>query len=155
MNLVLDFSTLGGVAAINVAVTEVIVKYCKVTKNWVKQLISWCMPIVLSIVGLLCQLGLFADYGTIEDWKAWIFTLLTGLGVGLISNGLYDIQGVQKFLDWIRSLFKKKTEKDVIDTVVDVDKIKSPEAPYPITQDTESVPTDVTKKTRKTKKKEA
>ena len=108
MSLPIDFSTLVGVAAVNVFVTEAIVSKCKVTKEWAKQLISWITPLVLSVAGLLCQLGLFADYGVITDWHAWIYTILTGVGLGLVSNGLYDIPFVQTILDWIVKLFEKK-----------------------------------------------
>jgi hypothetical protein len=110
MSLPIDFSTLAGVAAVNVFVTEAIVKGCKVTKDWAKQLISWATPLLLSIVGLLCQFGLFADYGPITDWHAWIYTIVTGLGLGLVSNGLYDVPFIQQFLDWLVKLFNKKKE---------------------------------------------
>ena len=110
MSLPIDFSTLAGVAAVNVFVTEAIVKGCKVTKDWAKQLISWATPLLLSIVGLLCQFGLFADYGPITNWHAWIYTIVTGLGLGLVSNGLYDIPFIQQFLDWLVKLFNKKKE---------------------------------------------
>ena len=110
MSLPIDFSTLAGVAAVNVFVSEAIVKGCKVTKDWAKQLISWATPLLLSIVGLLCQFGLFADYGPITDWHAWIYTIVTGLGLGLVSNGLYDIPFIQQFLEWLVKLFSKKKE---------------------------------------------
>lgn len=110
MSLPIDFSTLAGVAAVNVFITEAIVKGCKVTKDWAKQLISWATPLLLSIVGLLCQFGLFAGYGPITDWHAWIYTIVTGLGLGLVSNGLYDIPFIQQFLDWLVKLFNKKKE---------------------------------------------
>jgi hypothetical protein len=110
MSLPIDFSTLAGVAAVNVFITEAIVKGCKVTKDWAKQLISWATPLLLSIVGLLCQFGLFADYGHITDWHAWIYTIVTGFGLGLVSNGLYDIPFIQQFLEWLVKLFSKKKE---------------------------------------------
>ena len=110
MSLPIDFSTLAGVAAVNVFVTEAIVKGCKVTKDWAKQLISWATPLLLSIVGLLCQFGLFADYGPITDWHAWIYTIVTGLGLGLVSNGLYDVPFIQQLLDWLVKLFGKKNK---------------------------------------------
>ena len=108
MNMIVDFSTLAGVAAVNVFITETIVKLAKVEKGWVKQLISWLTPVVICIVGLLCQLGIFADYGTIASWQGWVLTLVTGLGLGLTSNGLYDLPFVQKILEWIESLINKR-----------------------------------------------
>ena len=112
MNLAIDFSTLAGVSAINVFITEAIVKSCKVTKNWVKQLISWATPLLLCVVGLLCQFGLFAEYGGVTDWHAWIYTVVTGLGLGLVSNGLYDIPFIQQFLEWLVKLFNKKKQQE-------------------------------------------
>ena len=113
MNLLaIDFSTLAGVSAINVFITEAIIKSCKVTKNWGKQLISWATPLVLCVVGLLCQFGLFAEYGTVTDWQAWIYTIVTGLGLGLVSNGLYDIPFIQQFLDWLVKLLSKKKQTE-------------------------------------------
>lgn len=114
MSLPIDFSTLAGVAAVNVFITEAIVKGCKVTKDWAKQLISWATPLLLSIVGLLCQFGLFAGYGPITDWHAWIYTIVTGLGLGLVSNGLYDIPFIQQFLEWLVKLFNKKKESSPV-----------------------------------------
>jgi len=122
MSLPIDFSTLAGVAAVNVFITEAIVKGCKVTKNWAKQLISWITPLLLSIVGLLCQFGLFADYGQITDWQAWIYTIVTGLCLGLVSNGFYDIPFIQQFLEWLVKLFNKKNVEP------------QPEVEFPITK---------------------
>lgn len=105
------FSSLGGLSALNVLVTDWIVKVCKVQKGWVKQLISWIVPVVLSVLGFCLGLGLFAGYGALTAWTGWVYTILTGFGVGLISNGLYDISGVQKALDWITDLIKRLVPK--------------------------------------------
>lgn len=105
------FSSLGGLSALNVLITDWIVKVCKVQKGWVKQLISWIVPVVLSVLGFCLGLGLFAGYGALTAWTGWVYTILTGVGVGLISNGLYDISGVQKALDWITDLIKRLVPK--------------------------------------------
>ena len=140
MNLLaIDFSTLAGVAAVNVFITEAIVKGCKVTKDWAKQLISWATPLLLSIVGLLCQFGLFADYGQITDWQAWIYTIVTGLGLGLVSNGLYDIPFVQQFLEWLVKLFNKKKVEPQVEVefpiAKTVDKDTTAAGVYKVTKD--------------------
>jgi uncharacterized membrane protein len=105
------FSSLGGLSALNVLITDWLVKVCKVQKGWVKQLISWIVPVVVSVLGFCLGLGLFAGYGALTAWTGWVYTILTGVGVGLISNGLYDISGVQKALDWITDLIKRLVPK--------------------------------------------
>lgn len=108
------FSTLGGMSALSVVITDALVRSFNVTKGWVKQLISWLVPVLASCFGLLCQFGLFAAFGPITAWYAWVYTILTGFGVGLISNGLFDIDWVKTLLDkligWIDELRKKKAQ---------------------------------------------
>lgn len=116
MDFIGSFSTLGGLAALTVVITGFINKTFKVEKDWVKQLISWLVPVVVSVVGFALQLGLFAAFGPLTLWTGWVYSILTGLGVGLISNGLYDINGVQSLLDlitkWIGTLQAKKAAKN-------------------------------------------
>ena len=107
MSFLSYFSSLGGLSALNVILSEWLVKTLKVEKSWVKQLISWGVAIVLCIIGFLIGLGLFSGYGAITAWTGWVCTIMTGVGVGLISNGLYDITGVKKFLDWFTNWIKQ------------------------------------------------
>lgn len=107
MSFLSYFSSLGGLSALNVILSEWLVKTLKVEKSWVKQLISWGVAIVLCVIGFLIGLGLFSGYGAITAWTGWVCTIMTGVGVGLISNGLYDIDGVKKFLDWFANWIKQ------------------------------------------------
>lgn len=100
------FATIGGVAALNVIVTEFLNKAVG-AKGWVKQVVSWVCPLVIAIVGLVFGWGIFAGYGTIGSVAAWFYTILTGFGIGLVSNGLYDIKYVQKVITFIKELFTK------------------------------------------------
>jgi len=111
------FGTLAAVVALDVLITEGIIKTCKVAKDWAKQLIAWVTPIVLSVVGLLCGWGIFAEYGTPADWYAWVYTALTGVGVGLVANGVYDINLVQRALEYIVSLIEKLRKKEEVTTM--------------------------------------
>ena len=101
MDFIGSFSTLGGLAALTVVITGFLNKTFKVEKGWVKQLISWLVPVIVSILGFVLHLGLFAAFGPLAGWAGWVYTLLTGLGVGLIPNGIYDVNGVKTALDWL------------------------------------------------------
>lgn len=98
------FSTLGGVSALNVVVTEMINSAFGIKAGWLKQLISWVCPMLLSILGFVFGFGIFGAYGTISSVSGWIYTVLTGLGLGLASNGIYDIEWVQNIIKNIKEL---------------------------------------------------
>lgn len=98
------FSTLGGVSALNVVVTEMINSAFGVKASWLKQLISWVCPMLLSVLGFVFGFGIFGAYGTISSVSGWIYTVLTGLGLGLTSNGIYDIEFVQNIIKNVKEL---------------------------------------------------
>ena len=98
------FSTLGGVSALNVVVTEMINSAFGVKASWLKQLISWVCPMLLSVLGFVFGFGIFGAYGTISSVSGWIYTVLTGLGLGLTSNGIYDIEWVQNIIKNVKEL---------------------------------------------------
>lgn len=98
------FSTLGGVSALNVVVTEMINSAFGIKAGWLKQLISWVCPMLLSILGFVFGFGIFSAYGTISSVSGWIYTVLTGLGLGLTSNGIYDIEWVQNIIKNVKEL---------------------------------------------------
>ena len=106
------FATISGVAALNVAITEFLNSTFNIQTGWVKQVISWICPVLLSVLGLVFGWGLFASYGTISSVLAWVYTVLTGLGVGLVSNGIYDIQWVQNVITFVKDLFTKTKIND-------------------------------------------
>ena len=98
------FSTFGGVSALNVVVTEMINTTLGIKASWLKQLISWLCPMLLSVLGFVFGLGMFGAYGTITSVSGWIYTVLTGIGLGLTSNGIYDIEWVQNIMKNIKEL---------------------------------------------------
>lgn len=98
------FSSLAGIASLNVAITELVNSKFGIKISWLKQLISWVLPLIVSIVGLLFGYGIFADFGTISDPMAWLNTILVGFATGLVSNGIYDIKYVQDLIDFIKSI---------------------------------------------------
>lgn len=98
------FSTLGGLSTLTVCLTNIINKLFNIQISGLKVLISWIISILLSIFGLIFGLGLFLDYGTIYEINAWVYTILTGIGLGFISNGIYDIKYVITLIDFIKLL---------------------------------------------------
>ena len=98
------FSTFSGVSALNVVATEMINTTFRIKAGWLKQLISWVCPMLLSILGFVFGFGIFGAYGTISSVSGWIYTVLTGLGLGLTSNGIYDIEYVQNIIKNVKEL---------------------------------------------------
>lgn len=102
INLLESFSSFGGLATLNVFLSELIIKTCKINKSWVKQTISWIFPIILCIIGYIMNIGMFIPFNELVDWQGWVYTILTGLGIGLTSNGIFDITVTQNILDYIK-----------------------------------------------------
>ena len=102
-----SFSTIGGLATLTTFICSLLTNYLKIKEAWLKQVISWIIPIIISIVGYLTKLGLFINFSELVAWQGWIFTCLTGLGIGLISNGIYDISGVKNGLKSIYTFTQK------------------------------------------------
>lgn len=95
------FSTVGGLAVLSVLVSSFVIKNLKIEAGWAKQLISWIAPIVLSVIGLICQLGLFVAFGPVTSVVAWIYTIIAGIGIGLGANGIYDLKHMSEIIDMI------------------------------------------------------
>mgnify|MGYP003306963989 CR=1 FL=1 len=104
------FATFAAFAAGTVVITEFINKLFKINNSTAKQIMSWIMSVGLAVIGLVCQFGFFTEYGTTADWHAWVLTIVTGIGTGLASNGIYDIKFVHEFVQWLFGFMKPKTE---------------------------------------------
>lgn len=104
------FASLAGMATLSVIVTAFLNKSFNIIGKTSKLIISWITPIILCIAGLLFGLGLFADYGTIEQPMAWVETILTGIGLGLSANGIYEIEVIRKMIDFIKNLKINKSK---------------------------------------------
>ena len=85
------FASLAGVAAGSVFVSALLIKWVKAEKDWVKQLISWVSPVALFVAGNLLNIGFMAEF-------TWLMTFAYGLGAGLVSNGIFDIELVKAIL---------------------------------------------------------
>lgn len=110
MDFLTGFSTLASFAALTVFVTTFVNSTFKVNSDRMKQVASWIVAIVLSVLGLVLQLGMFAGYGTVNEWQAWVMTAVTGLGAGLIANGLYKVPEIHDCLKAIENAIRKKSE---------------------------------------------
>jgi hypothetical protein len=54
---------------------------------------------------------MFAQFEGLGEWQGWVYTVLVGLGMGLTSNGIFDIELVKSLLNAIHNLFKKSDSK--------------------------------------------
>lgn len=95
------FATLAGLAAGSVVITATLTTWLKITKGWAKQLVSWLIPIIVVIAGNLLNIGFMAEF-------TWLATFVYGLGGGLVSNGIFDVDLVQKILEAL-NLKQKET----------------------------------------------
>ena len=71
-------------------------------KKWVKQVVSWIISIAIALVAnYVLNKGFLAE-------ETFIMTLLSGLGIGLVANGIFDAQFVKAILEFIRLKLPKK-----------------------------------------------
>ena len=99
VDLVVNFNTfvasLAGYAAVSIFLTGLLNGWSKITKSWMKQAISWVVPVVLVVaVSLLLKAGFLAG-------ESFIKILIFGLGAGLVSNGIFDIGFVNTIVNWV------------------------------------------------------
>lgn len=98
------FATLFTLGSLAVIATEWVTKFTKV-KGTLAQMQSWAVAI---IIGIFCA---WLDFG-IFDGTSTIGGVLYGVLIGLISNGIFDMNFVKKILEMIslRSTSMKKDE---------------------------------------------
>lgn len=89
-----------------IGITEAVNRLFKVQGQIPKLIVSWVLSIGLAILGLVLQLGFFADCGPIDNWVSWVKTVLIGLGCGLCANKIYDREEIWNIIQYIFSGFK-------------------------------------------------
>ena len=99
VDLVVNFNvligSLAGYAAVSIFITGLVNGWLKVTKSWIKQIVSWLIPMALVLaVSLLLKAGFLAGESIIK-------ILVFGAGAGLVSNGIFDIAFVNTIVGWI------------------------------------------------------
>lgn len=70
--------------------------------GWKAQLLSWAVAIILALVGAWQDLGIFAEADLLS-------TILNGLGVGLVANGIFSAEFVQQALTFVKAKKVKPT----------------------------------------------
>lgn len=90
-------------ASMSTSLTGVVNHLLNPNRIW-KQVIAWLISIALTIGGY------FLNVITVAD-PIWLTLALTGVFVGLASNGIYEIPVIKK---WVKSwLPYKEAKKDV------------------------------------------
>lgn len=89
------------------AISALVVLVCQLFSNWfnlsgqVKQYVSWGVSVVIAAIAVL--LGACLDFGAFAGWEVanwydWLQAIAVAIGCGLVANGLYDWEVIQKFL---------------------------------------------------------
>lgn len=98
------FASYAGIAALVLLLTALLVNLFKIESSSAKQYMSWGLSVVLVAVAVL--LGAFENFGIFSgfeasNWYDWVNAIAVAIGCGLSSNGLYDWNVIQKFLESI------------------------------------------------------
>lgn len=97
-------ATVSVLVALVMTVTNAINNRFTFNSTW-KQVVSWVVSVVLTIGTYF--LGL-----TTVGEPAWLSLILTGLAVGLVSNGFYDIDGIRKVVQWLTAFTLPASKKE-------------------------------------------
>ena len=99
LNLNEYFGSLSLMASLVAIITGYLNTYVPFLKNangtW-KQIVSWVISIVVVFIGQLKSVGMVAETNT-------LWTAITGVAVGLVANGIFDIKIVQAILSFIKA----------------------------------------------------
>lgn len=93
------FGSLGLMASLVAIITGYLnthVPFLKNANGTIKQLVSWAISIALVFIGQLKSVGIVAE-------SNMVWTGITGVAVGLVANGIFDIKLVQAILSFIKA----------------------------------------------------
>ena len=93
------FASLGSLALVVPVIVQFIKRWIELESDFAKQLTAWIVAFGLVVLGKVLSLGFLVGID-------WIETLLYGLALGLISNGVFDIAIIKSFLQTIFGLRK-------------------------------------------------
>lgn len=91
-----SLSLMASLVAIITGYLNTYVPFLKSANGTWKQVTSWVISIALVFIGQFKGVGLVAE--TTALWTA-----ITGVAVGLIANGIFDIKIVQAILSFIKA----------------------------------------------------
>lgn len=94
MGIVGLFTTLFGLGALSVIASEWITKYTKVEGSWA-QVQSWVVSVLLGVFCSWLGFGIFNGTSTMGG-------VLYGVLIGLISNGIFDMNLVKRILEMVK-----------------------------------------------------
>jgi len=96
----IDFSTYFGslmmMASAVTLITGWINTHVTQLSGWKAQLLSWGVSIALAFVGAWKGLGLFQEADVLN-------TIINGVGVGLVANGVFSVEFVQQILAFLKA----------------------------------------------------
>lgn len=95
------FGTLAAVVALVLFVTGWVKTHLLKVDGWKARLLSWAVSGVIAFVGKWLNLGIFAD-------SSLLWTVINAVLVGLVANGLYTIEVVQKLLELLKAKLSAK-----------------------------------------------
>jgi hypothetical protein len=97
------FVSLVALVPLVVLITDFLIRWLKVLKPWIKQVISWVIAVGLCLVGMWFDLGMFAEFtaGT---------TIAYGIAAGLVANGIFDMKIIQTLLDILLKFIPKNSK---------------------------------------------
>lgn len=97
MNPIINFfsdnfwATCTMLSTITVFIAGYINAFLKTNNVW-KQVVSWATSVILTVGGYFSGI-------IVLDEPAWLTMLLTGIIVGLSSNGIYDIPKIKELIN--------------------------------------------------------
>jgi hypothetical protein len=89
------FVDLGALSGLVVIISLALFSVVKIPILWAKQLITWIISIALAFVGQVWNIGIFEGVNV-------VWTIILGIGGGLLANGIYDATFVQMILEFLK-----------------------------------------------------
>lgn len=90
------FGTLAAVVGVVMLVSGWLKTYVVKVDGWKAQVLTWCVAAIVAFVGQWQDLGLFANLTP-------LMTVLNGVAVGLVANGVYSLEAVQQILELVKA----------------------------------------------------
>ena len=90
------FGTLAAVVGVVMLVSGWLKTYVIKVDGWKAQVMTWVVAAILTFVGQWQDLGLFADLSP-------LMTVLNGVAIGLVANGVYSLEAVQQVLELVKA----------------------------------------------------
>jgi hypothetical protein len=90
------FTTLAGAASLVVLITGWVNTNVLKLEGWKAQVLSWVISVGLAFVGSWKNIGIFAEMDV-------LWTVLNGLCVGLVANGIYSADLVKTILEFVKA----------------------------------------------------